>query len=145
MGKVLDLLQGRESLWLVVEGSDQVGISHLTLQKVPKGRNLPSASYAIATLEYPNDVIRHMNGGQRLKDAQSTTSIACVFSWSNADTSAKVISADVMSQFIAMHNLSFKQLSDLVSAMFPDSKLFSCKHTKAIICDAIESHLKVSS
>ena len=66
-------------------------------------------------------------------------------------TSVKVISAEIMvSQFIAMHNISFQtadQLSDLLSTMFPDSKIaasFSCKHTKtkAIICDAIEPHLK---
>ena len=101
-----------------------------------------------------HDITRHTNGlahGQRLKDAQGTTSIASAFSQSHADTSAKVISAEIMmSQFIAMHNLSFQtadHFSDLVSAMFPDSKIaagFSCKHTKtkAIICDAIEPHLK---
>ena len=100
-----------------------------------------------------NDVTRHTTGlvhGQRLKEAQGTTSIASVFPQSHVDTSAKVISAEIMSQFIAMHNLSFQtadHLSDLVSAMFPDSKIaagFSCKHTKtkAIICDAIEPHLK---
>lgn len=86
-------------------------------------RNLPSASYATATLEYLNDVICHMNGWQRLKDAQSTTSIACVFSWSNADTSAKVISADVMSQFIAMHNLPFQTALRSCFSHVSDSKI----------------------
>ena len=84
-----------------------------------------------------NDVTRHTNvlpHGQRLKDAQGTTSIASAFSRGHADTSAKVISAEIMmSQFIAMHNLSFQtadHLLDLVSAVFPDSKIatgFSCK------------------
>ena len=49
-----------------------------------------------------------------------------------------------------MHNLSFQSadhLSDLISTMFPDSRIaakFSSKHTKtkSIICDAIDPHLK---
>ena len=83
-----------------------------------------------------------------MKDAQGTTSIASAFSQHHADTSAKA--EIMMSQFIATHNLPFETanyLSDLVSAMFPDSKIaagISCKHTKikAIICDATELHLK---
>ncbi len=47
-------------------------------------------------------------------------------------------------------NLSFQSadhLSDLFSCMFPDSRIassFACKHTKteAIICDAMDPHLK---
>ena len=56
----------------------------------------------------------------------------------------------MLAQFIAMHNLPFQaadHLSDLFTAMFPDSKIaaaFSSKHTKtkAIICDAIDPFLK---
>ena len=103
-----------------------------------------------------NDVTRHVQGFthfQRLKDAQSTSAIASALSRSQAeaDIAPTVISAEIMmSQFIAMHNLSFQtteHLTDLIPAMFPDSKIaakFSCKHTKtkSIICDAIDPHLK---
>ena len=98
-----------------------------------------------------SDVTRHvewLTHQQSLKDAQSTSMIASALSRSQAeaDISPKVISSEIMMyQFIAMHNLSFQSadhLSDIVSTMFPDSKIaarFSCKHTKtkAIICDAI--------
>ena len=55
-----------------------------------------------------------------------------------------------MSQFITAHNLPFQaadHLSDLFTSMFPDSRIaadFRCKHTKtkAIICDALDPHLK---
>ena len=92
-----------------------------------------------------NDVTRHVQGFthfQRLKDAQSTSAIASALSRSQAeaDLTPTVISAKIMmSQFIAMHNLSFQtadHITDLVSAMFPDSKHTK---TKAIICDAIRS------
>ena len=88
-----------------------------------------------------------------MKDAQGTSAIASALSRSHAeaDLAPKVMSAEIMmSQFIAMHNLSFQSadhLSDLVSVMFPDSKIaarFSSKHTKtkSIICDAIDPHFK---
>ena len=56
----------------------------------------------------------------------------------------------MLSQFIALHNLSFQtsdHLSDLLASMFPDSKIassLSCKHTKykSIICDALDPHFK---
>ena len=103
-----------------------------------------------------NDATQHVQGLnhlQRLKDAQSTSTIASAFSRSHSevDLCPKVISAEIMmSYFIAMHNLSFQSadhLSDLVSAIFPDSRIaarFSSKHTKtkSIICDAIDPHLK---
>ena len=63
----------------------------------------------------------------------------------------KVTSAELMmSQFITAHNLPFQaadHLSDLFTSMFPDSRIatdFRCKHTKtkAIICDALDPHLK---
>ncbi len=103
-----------------------------------------------------NDVTRHVNGSghmQRLKDIRGVSTIgeAFVSSRSNSDLSKNVISAEIiMSKFICMHNLSFQSadhLSDLLKAMFPDSKIaagISCKHTKtkAIICDAIDPYLK---
>ena len=63
----------------------------------------------------------------------------------------KVTSAELMmSQFIAAHNIPFQaadHLSDLLTSMFPDSRIatdFRCKHTKtkAIICDTLDPHLK---
>ena len=79
-----------------------------------------------------NDITRHVNGAghlQRLKDAQSTGTITSAFA--SVEANAKgVISAEIMmSQFIAMHNLSFQtadHLSDLVSSMFPDSNSCWC-------------------
>ena len=55
-----------------------------------------------------------------------------------------------MAQFIALHNLSFQvadHLSDLVSSIFPDSKIatdFSSKHTKtrSIISNALDPYFK---
>ena len=100
---------------------------------------------------------RHVSGlihEQRLRDTRSTATIASALpglGQAEANLSPKVISAKIMmSQFIAVHNLSFQSgdhLSDLVSAMFPHSKIaasLSCKHTntKATICDAIDPHLK---
>ena len=57
-----------------------------------------------------------------------------------------------MSNFIAMHNLSFQtadHLSDLLPKMFPDSKIasdFGCKHTKTktICCDALDPYYKTA-
>ena len=63
----------------------------------------------------------------------------------------KVTSAELMmSQFIAAHNIPFQaadHLSDLLTSMFPDSRIaadFCCQHTKtkAIICDTLDPHLK---
>ncbi len=56
----------------------------------------------------------------------------------------------MMSNFIAMHNLSFQcadHLSTLFGKMFPDSTIasnFSCSHTKtkAIICQALDPYHK---
>jgi hypothetical protein len=105
-----------------------------------------------------NDVTRHVNGSghvQRVKEIQNVstiaTAVASAQSHSNADMSKSVVSAEIMMcQFIAMHNRPFQtadHLSDLFKSMCPDSKVasaLSCKHnkTKAIICDAIDPHLK---
>ena len=60
----------------------------------------------------------------------------------------RVLSAEViMCPFVVMHDLPFQaadNLTDLLSSMFPDSKIasdYACKHTKtkSIICDL---HLK---
>ena len=61
---------------------------------------------------------------------------------------AKVIYAEVMmAQFIALPFQAADHLSDLVSSVFPDSRIaadFSSKHTKTkcIICDALDPYLK---
>ena len=104
-----------------------------------------------------NDLKRHVDGAghqQRLKDSQKNASISTFFGEAREPSLAhasKVMSAELMmTQFIAMHNLPFQaadHLSDLFSSMFPDSKIaadFACKHTKtkAVICDALDPHLK---
>ena len=102
-----------------------------------------------------HDIKRHVESLKhkaKLKQTEgsSLTSFLGEASPPSLSHSKRVISAEIMAQFIAMHNLSFQSsdhLSDLFSSMFPDSKIaasFACKHTKtkAIICDAIDPHLK---
>ena len=101
-----------------------------------------------------NDAKRHCEtSGHQKKhsELQSNSTITSFFGESSISHSSKVISAEVMmAQFIALHNLPFQaadHLSDLVSSMFPDSKIaadFSSKHTKtkSIICDALDPYLK---
>ena len=103
-----------------------------------------------------NDVKRHCQGPGHLRkhsESERNASIAKFFEESSVAHSltSKVTSAEVMmARFIAMHNLPFQaadHLCDLLPFMFPDSKIaakFSSKHTKtkAIICDAIDPHLK---
>ena len=55
-----------------------------------------------------------------------------------------------MAQFIALHNIELEtadHLSELLIVRFPDTKIandFACKNTKtkAIVCDAPDSHFK---
>ena len=85
---------------------------------------------------------------QRFKDSSSTQSLTGMLGQpSELSHIRKVTTAEViMSNFIAMHNISFQtadHLSRLFGSMFPDSKIasdFSCKHTKtrAIICEALD-------
>lgn len=98
-----------------------------------------------------NDVKRHVSGTvhqQRLKDSHGMSAIGTFFQKDSTDHQRNVISAEVhMANFIAMHNLSFQtadHLSDLLPAMFPDSKIAGCKHTKtkAICCDALDPYYK---
>ena len=92
---------------------------------------------------------------QRFKDSQKTVGIKVFFGQSESSSSQlyvqKVTTAEViMTNFIAMHNLSFQaadHLSSLFGAMFPDSSIakdFSCRHTKtkAIICEALDPYHK---
>jgi hypothetical protein len=103
-----------------------------------------------------NDITRHTKGPthqRRFKDSSSTQGIASMVGQpSQLSHTRKVTSAEVvMSNFIAMHNLSFQSadhLSQLFTVMFPDSAIasdFSCKHTKtrAIICEALDPHHKM--
>ena len=102
-----------------------------------------------------NDVSRHIKGLnhlQRLKDSTNTQGIVGMLGQQSSLSHArKVITAEViMSNFIAMHNLSFQSaehLSSLFGIMFPDSTIasdFSCRHikTKAIICEALDPYHK---
>ncbi len=102
-----------------------------------------------------NDITRHARGPthqQRFKDSNSTKSIAGMLGQpSELSHIRKVTTAEViMSNFIAMHNISFltaNHLSSLFATMFPDSKIasdFSCKCTKtrAIICEALDPYHK---
>ena len=84
-------------------------------------------------------------------DSQSNSTMTRFLGESSMSHSSKVISAEVMmAQFIALHNLPFQaadHLSDLVSSMFPDSRIAadtSSKHTKtqSIICNALDPYLK---
>ena len=79
-----------------------------------------------------NNVKRHVSGSvhqQRQKDSCGTSGIATFFQKDASDHQRNVLSAEVqMSNFIAMHNLSFQtadHLSDLLPKMFPDSKIAS--------------------
>ncbi len=102
-----------------------------------------------------NDVSRHIKGFnhlQRLKDSLGTQGIAGMLGQpSSLSHNRKVMTAEViMSNFIAMHNLSFQSadhLSSLFGVMFPDSTIasdFSCRHTKtkAIICGTLDPYHK---
>ena len=102
-----------------------------------------------------NDVSRHVKGPahqQRLKDSRTTLKdMLGQSSSSQLSLARKVTTAEVMmSNFIAMHNLSFQcadHLSSLFGMMFPDSTIaanFSCRHTKtkAIICQALDPYHK---
>ena len=97
-----------------------------------------------------NNVKRHVSGSvhqQRFKDSRGMSAIGTFFQKHSTDHQRSVTSAEIhMGNFIAMHNLSFQaadHLSDLLPAMFPDSKTasdFGFKHTKtkAICCDALD-------
>ena len=103
-----------------------------------------------------NDITRHSKGPthqQRFKYSNSTKGIAGMLGQPSEQLShiRKVTTAEViMSNFIAMHNISFltaNHLSSLFAAMFPDSKIasdFSCKCTKAraIVCEALDPYHK---
>ena len=113
------------------------------LWQAQKGRNLLTADcsrdFSVAHGGH-NDTKRHCesSGHQRkYSESQSNSTITCFWGESSMYHSSKVISAEVMmAQFIALHNLPFQaadHLSDLVSPMFPDSRIaadFSSKHTK---------------
>ena len=103
-----------------------------------------------------NDIKRHVEGvrhTQRLSQSSSSSPITDFYGMSavTQSHSRNVISAELMMcQFIALHNLPFlaaDHLSDLLPAMFPDSKIardFACKRTKtkSMICGAIDPYLK---
>ena len=104
-----------------------------------------------------NDIKRHVDCQKhKLKSNESDNSAKIAMFFREPQNQglthiSRVISAEIMlSQFIALHNLSFQtsdHLSDLLASMFPDSKIassLSCKHTKckSIICDALDPHLK---
>lgn len=106
-----------------------------------------------------NDVKCHVEGAvhqQKYKDSQSCASISSMFGANQQQClihASNVLSAEIkMVQFIAMHNLPFQaadHLSDLFKSMFPDSAIasdFACKRTKtkAIICDALDPHMKTT-
>jgi hypothetical protein len=89
-----------------------------------------------------------LKGLLRFKDSSNTHGLAGMLGQpSELCLVRQVTLAEViMSNFIAMHNLSFQSadhLSKLFGIMFPDSKIASkvaCKHTKtrAIICEALD-------
>ena len=104
------------------------------IQVSQKGTNTLIADYVTATLALSCrgfiDTSRHVNAAghlQRLKDTRSLATITLAFASveANATLAKKVILAEIMmSQFIAIHNLSFhtaEHLSDIVFSMFPDS------------------------
>ena len=106
-----------------------------------------------------HDIKRHIdcqNHKLKFSESDKNAKIATFFREPHNQSLAhtnRVISAEIMlSQFIALHNLSFQtfdHLSDLLASIFPDSKIassLSCKHTKckSIICDALDPHLKKS-
>ena len=88
---------------------------------------------------------------KKFSESQSNSAITSFLGEPAISHSCKVISAELMmAQFIALHNLPFQaadHLSDLVSSMFPDSRIaadFASKHTKtkSIICDGLDPYLK---
>ena len=101
-----------------------------------------------------NDIKRHVDGPvhkRKLTEMDRNQRIDGFISDIGKAHAKKVTSAELMmSQFIAAHNLPFQaadHLSDLFASMFPDSTIaadFRCKYTKAkaIICDALDPHLK---
>ena len=134
--------------------SEKVGTS-LSLSLARKEKDLSIANFVIliSLLTIGGKMMHcHSAGHQsRLVDFQSSHSITDHFRGETQASihSCKVMSAELMmAKFIALHNLLFQMadhFTDLVSSMFPDSRIaadFSCKHTKtkAIICDAINPH-----
>ena len=106
-----------------------------------------------------NYIKRHVEGAvhqQKYKDSQSCASISSLFGGNQQQRlihASNVLSAEIkMTQFIAVHNLPFQaadHLSDLFKSIFPDSAIasdFACKRTKtkAIICDALDPHMKTA-
>ena len=101
-----------------------------------------------------NDIKRHVEGlnhQRRLKQSKQSSNIVTFFGEPSMAHASKVMVAELMmAHFIAQHNLPFQaadHLSDLMSSMFPDSKIaadFSCKHTKtkSVICDALDPYMK---
>ena len=92
-----------------------------------------------------NDIKRHVEGAvhqQKYKDSQGCTSISSLFGRNQQQRlihASNILSAELkMAQFIA-----------LFISMFPDSAIasdFACKrtNTKAIICDALDPHMKTA-
>ena len=86
---------------------------------------------------------------KRLSELQPNSNLSTFIEASSLSHSSKVISAEIaMAQFIDLHNLSFQvadNFSDLVSSIFPDSKIptdSSFKHTKtrSITTDALDPY-----
>ena len=87
----------------------------------------------------------------KLKDFSTNSTLVSYYGDQRRAHEKSVISAEIMmTQFIAMHNLTFEAadlLSTLFPAMFSDSKIaidFACKLTKTknIIYDALDLHFK---
>ena len=146
----------------VPESLRQVGLfPSIIISSSSKGSRFASCKLCSSTFSVShggiNDIKRHVDGlkhQQKLKESQASAGIANYFGEFREPSLAqaqKVLSAELMmSQFIAMHNLPFQaadHLTDIISVMFPDSKIasaYACKHTKtkAIICDALDPYLK---
>ena len=98
-----------------------------------------------------NDIKQHVEGTKHQNKLKDISTNSTLTSFCKRAHEKNVISAEIMmTQFIAMHNLPFEAADHLLSLfpiMFPDSKIGSdlaYKHTKmkAIICDALDPHLK---